>query len=177
MSRVTLMEHEDLPEAMRQVHDSADGAWAIERTARAFGHHPELLQAYLGFFWPWHVNETPAARVDPRTKELCRLRIAELNNCQACGSYRYQPTLIEESEATAAMGGDGAALTERERAAVAYAEMLAVNHHAIDDAYITALREHFDEAELLELSMMIGQYIGFGRVLATLALETTAYPI
>jgi alkylhydroperoxidase family enzyme len=39
------------------------------------------------------------------------------------------------------------------------------------------VREHFDEAELLELTMMIGQYIGFGRTLATLQLETAACPI
>jgi alkylhydroperoxidase family enzyme len=177
MSRVTLLEPADLPEAMRQIHDSADGAWGIEHTARAFGHHPELLQAYLTFFWPWHTGEGAPTKVDPRTKELCRLRIAELNGCVTCASYRYQPTLIEESEAKAAMGGDGSPLTERERVAVAYAEMLAINHHAIDDAYIAGLREHFDEAQLLELSMMIGQYIGFGRVLATLQLETTACPI
>jgi hypothetical protein len=39
------------------------------------------------------------------------------------------------------------------------------------------LREHFDNGELLELSMMIGQYIGFGRALATMKLETVACAI
>jgi alkylhydroperoxidase family enzyme len=75
------------------------------------------------------------------------------------------------------MAGDGEPLTERERAAVAYAELLALDHHAIDDDQVAAMREHFDEAQFLELSMMIGQYIGFGRVLATLALETPVCPI
>ena len=68
-------------------------------------------------------------------------------------------------------------MTTRERAGLAYAEKLAIDHHSIDDAYIAALREHFDEAELLELTMMIGQYIGFGRTLATLRLETVSCPI
>lgn len=177
MSRIALVDTDQLPEAMRQIHDSADGAWGIQHTARAFAHHPDLLQAYLGFFWPWHTGEAPEAKVDPRTKELCRLRIAELNGCVTCASYRYQPTLIEESEASAAMAGDGKPLTESERVAVAYAEMLAINHHGIDDAYVARVREHFDEAQLLELTMMIGQYIGFGRTLATLQLETVACPI
>lgn len=178
MSRIPLMEVDALPETLRAIHDQADGAWGIEHTTRAFAHHPALLEQYLGFFWPWHTNDgTTGPRVDPRLKELCRLRIAELNNCATCASYRYQPTLISEDEATSAMGGRVEPLTEREAAAVAYAEMLATNHHAIDDAYVARLREHFDEAELLELSMMIGQYIGFGRVLATLQLENVACPI
>ncbi|HEY1968171.1 MAG TPA: hypothetical protein VGH89_09505 [Pseudonocardia sp.] len=177
MSRVTLVDHNELPDALRQIHDAAADSWGIQHTARAFGHHPDLLQAYLGFFWPWHTGEAPGAKVDPRTKELCRLRIAELNGCKTCASYRYQPTLIEESEATAAMAGDGQPLTERERVAVAYAEMLAVDHHSIDDRYVARVREHFDQAQLLELTMMIGQYIGFGRTLATLQLETVACPI
>jgi alkylhydroperoxidase family enzyme len=50
----------------------------------------------------------------------------------------------------------------RERAALAYAEKLALDHRSIDDGFFDRLREHFDDAEILELGMMIGQYIGFG---------------
>lgn len=55
--------------------------------------------------------------------------------------------------------------------AIEYAEMLAVNHHAIDDAFFERLRVEFNDAEILELGMMIGQYIGFGRLLKILDLE------
>ena len=59
----------------------------------------------------------------------------------------------------------------REAMALEYAEMLAVNHHAIDDAFFGRLRLVFEDAEILELGMMIGQYIGFGRLLKILDLE------
>ena len=42
---------------------------------------------------------------------------------------------------------------------------------------LTAMRRHFSDVEFLELSMMAGQYIGFGRVLAMLQLEVAACPI
>jgi hypothetical protein len=42
---------------------------------------------------------------------------------------------------------------------------------------IRELRQHFSKGELLELMMMAGQYIGFGRVLAILQLEETACPV
>ncbi|MEQ9005809.1 MAG: hypothetical protein RIE74_19810 [Pseudomonadales bacterium] len=64
----------------------------------------------------------------------------------------------------------------REAMALAYAEKLAVDHHSIDDAFFAALREQFDDAEILELGMMIGQYIGFGRLLKILDLEPRFCP-
>jgi alkylhydroperoxidase family enzyme len=36
------------------------------------------------------------------------------------------------------------------------------------------LREHFEDDEILEQMMMVGQYIGFDRTLAILQLETVA---
>ena len=65
----------------------------------------------------------------------------------------------------------GSAFSPRERMALEYAEKMAVDHHAIDDAFFERLRVEFDDAEILELGMMIGQYIGFGRLLKILDLE------
>ena len=61
--------------------------------------------------------------------------------------------------------------------ALDYAEQLATNHHAIDDAYFARLGEAFDDPEILELGMMIGQYIGFGRLLKVLDLEPKSCPV
>ncbi|MBL6688365.1 MAG: carboxymuconolactone decarboxylase family protein [Pseudomonadales bacterium] len=61
--------------------------------------------------------------------------------------------------------------TEAERAAIDYAERLAQDHHSMDDAYFDELRKVFTDEQILELGMMIGQFIGFGRLLAALDLE------
>ncbi|MDH3641407.1 MAG: hypothetical protein OES38_04885 [Gammaproteobacteria bacterium] len=61
--------------------------------------------------------------------------------------------------------------SDRERLALAYAEKLALQHHDIDDAFFDELKTQFNDAEILELGMMIGQYIGFGRLLKVLDLE------
>ena len=54
-------------------------------------------------------------------------------------------------------------LTPRERAALRYAEKLAVDHHKVDDAFWGELRQHFSEAEIIELTAHTTLYIGFGR--------------
>ena len=71
---------------------------------------------------------------------------------------------------------DIAAFSNRERLALAYAEKMAVDHHNIDDEFFTELRTEFSDAEVLELGMMIGQYIGFGRLLKVLDLEPKFCP-
>ena len=66
--------------------------------------------------------------------------------------------------------------TQRETLALEYAERLAVDHHNIDDGFFERLHEVFSDAEVLELGMMIGQYIGFGRLLKVLDLEPKFCP-
>ena len=60
--------------------------------------------------------------------------------------------------------------SDRERLAIEYAEKMAVDHHEIDEVFFARLKTQFDDAEILELGMMIGQYIGFGRLLKVLDL-------
>jgi hypothetical protein len=47
----------------------------------------------------------------------------------------------------------------------------AVDHQSIDDAFFGRLRAEFSDAEIVELGMAIGQYIGFGRLLKVLDVE------
>jgi alkylhydroperoxidase family enzyme len=54
-------------------------------------------------------------------------------------------------------------LSPRERAAIRFAELLAVDHHKIDDARWAEVRQHFSEAEIIELVAHTTLYIGWGR--------------
>ena len=46
-----------------------------------------------------------------------------------------------------------------------FAEKLATDFRTVDSAFKAELREHFSDAEIAELGMMIGQYIALGRLL------------
>jgi alkylhydroperoxidase family enzyme len=184
MSRIPLADDQALDGFLRELHDgAADDDWATRHVARAFDAHPALLEQYLAFYYPWHAgtgDAEDAARLPARTKELVRLRIATLNGCQTCMAARLAPDAIPEEQAVGTWDADFAVnddYTAAERAAMAFAERMAVDHHGIADADVAALREHFDDAQVLELLMMAGQYIGFGRMLAILHLETVECPL
>jgi alkylhydroperoxidase family enzyme len=48
---------------------------------------------------------------------------------------------------------------------VRLAERLATDHRSVDAPFKAELREHFSDAEVAELGMMIHQYIALGRLL------------
>jgi len=177
MSRLPLVEPAELPPYLKAIHDAtpADN-WLGRHFARAFGPHPDLVEAYQTFYYPWHTGG--AGLIEPRLKELVRLRIATLNGCVLCKSVRMAPAVVKEEEAARGVdNADGADFTARERAAIHFAEKMALDHHNINDADVAHMRALFSDAEFLELAMMTGQYIGFGRVLAMLQLEEAVCPI
>jgi AhpD family alkylhydroperoxidase len=137
---------------------------------RVYARRPELAAA-LGRYM-----ETLATnRVLPdRLIELVRIRIAFHNQCRSCMAVRY---------ATGAVGGvtedlvcsleqpeTAADLTEAERAAIAYADLLATDHLTVDDAVFDRLRQHFSEDEIVELCLNAALFVGMGRTTMTLDL-------
>jgi alkylhydroperoxidase family enzyme len=170
MSRIPMPEPLSLSPFLRSMHDGAQpNDWATRHVARAFAKNTDLLQRYLEFYYPFHTN---AGVVEPRLKELVRLRIATLNGCKTCKAARLDPDHVTESEATVSVDSpDKSSFTPRERVALQLAETMATDHLAVDDRMIRDLRQHFSQEELIELMMMTGQYIGFGRMLSILKLE------
>ncbi len=179
MSRIPLAEPETLPPYLRKMHDEArPDDWSTRNCARAFAAHPDLLEQYLGFYYPYHSNDGVEGKLDPRLKELVRLRIATLNGCKSCKAARLAPGKVTEHEAIVGVDQrDKGPFSAQERAAIGLAEAMALTHHDIDDDAFRRAKEHFSDAELLELMMMAGQYIGLGRMLAILQLETVTCPI
>jgi alkylhydroperoxidase family enzyme len=177
MSRMPLAEPAELSPYLKAIHDSApEENWIARHFARVFAPNEALVKDYQAFYTPWHTGG--AGVLEPRLKELVRLRIATLNGCVLCKTVRMAPAVVTEDEASAGVDhADEAGFTARERAAIHFAEKMALDHHNIGDDDVAAMRKLFSDAEFLELAMMAGQYIGFGRVLAMLQLEVASCPI
>ena len=64
----------------------------------------------------------------------------------------------------------------REKLAIRFAERMAADHQNVDDELFRELRREFSDPEILELGMITGQFIGYGRLLAMLDLENPSQP-
>jgi len=55
-----------------------------------------------------------------------------------------------------------------EKIALEYCELMATRHDKVDDAFYARLREHYDDAEIVELGAFIGFNIGYHTFFGTL---------
>jgi alkylhydroperoxidase family enzyme len=106
-----------------------------------------------------------------RLLELVRLRIAFFNQCRTCMAIRYPGAiadgLTEDLVCSLERPNEAPDLTEAERAAIRYGELLATDHLAIDDETYDDLRQHFTEEQIVELGSYCAFCVGFGRLGAT----------
>jgi len=156
------------PAGGAQVPTADDGLDALAlvsaQAGSIFGHRPEMMEA----FGALQTAILQGGTLPARLKELMRLRIAFHNQCRTCMAMRYAADELDEATiCSLERPAEAPDLTPAERAALEYAEIMSTNHHAVDDATFDRLREHFDDGEIVELGMVCGLCIGYGRLAAT----------
>jgi alkylhydroperoxidase family enzyme len=63
--------------------------------------------------------------------------------------------------------------SEAERVAIEYAERFALDHLSIDDDLWARLRAQFSDADLLDLTICIADFLAFGRLTQVLKLDVS----
>lgn len=134
---------------------------------------PELLPTVTAMIdGPYRRSQLPA-----REREAARMRIAQLNDCVICRDFRA---------GSARAGGatedlyahvdepDEDRYTPRERLAIEFAELFALDHQAMDETFFERLRAQFSDAEVVDLSVCCAAFLGLGRVLAVLGIDGSA---
>jgi alkylhydroperoxidase family enzyme len=136
------------------------------QTQAIFAHRPQSQQALVDLLMSF--GETGGGTLPPRLMELLRLRIAFWNQCRSCMSLRYQPEMVSEDLVCSLERPEEAEhLSDAEKSALRYADLMAANHLAIDEATYEDLRLHFTEGEIVELGMYCATSVGFGRLAAS----------
>ena len=64
------------------------------------------------------------------------------------------------------------AFTAAEKAAIRLADKMASDHTNVGDEVFGALREHYTEQQILELGWRVAMFIGYGRLIVTLGIES-----
>jgi alkylhydroperoxidase family enzyme len=132
--------------------------------AAIFGHRPLHAVAAANVYETIQHHGT----LSERLKEMVRLRIAFHNQCRTCMAMRYSAEVTDDGLVCSLERPEEAPhLTDAERVALHFADLFATNHLAIDDAAYDALREYFEEGELVELGILCAYSVGFGRLAAT----------
>src|SRR5688500_19589645 len=126
---------------------------------------PRGLQAMLGL--QTYVNN---AGLEHGLLELVKMRASQINGCAYClDMHSKDARAAGETEQRLHLlpaWRETTLYSERERIALAWAEELTelASHDAVSDALYAKAREHFEEAELVDLTMLVVAINGFNRI-------------
>jgi AhpD family alkylhydroperoxidase len=164
MARIRLIPGEEWPEELSAIIDPGSLTSIEQGNIRVYAHRPELAIGYIRFMGTLRSEGLIGARL----RELVRIRVAFHNQCRSCMAIRYSDAVddgVDEGLVCQLVAPEEADdLTDRERAALAFADLLATDHLRVDEAMFGRLLEHFSEPEIVELGMHIAVYVGFGRL-------------
>ena len=111
-----------------------------------------------------------------RILELIRIRSAQLGECQPCMQSRKHDSITDEDVACLVAPGHSD-LTEQERLAVEFLDLLSADHHAIDDEVYRELGKVFTAAQIVELGFTCANAMGLHRFIHTLDVFGTSPPV
>jgi AhpD family alkylhydroperoxidase len=163
-TRIDLLPEESVSERLACYRGrTADGV------IRGLAHVPELAERWLAFYVPLTKED---GRLPIELKELVRLQIAGVYGCDYCTSFitplaQSRGVTLDKVRWVMTPDAPDAPYSEVERAMLRYTLAMATGSGAITDAQIAEIREHFHDDQLVELSMLAGTLIGFGRVSIT----------
>ena len=167
MPRIKKLELDEWDNDLREM-TAADSGTALEQgIMRMFAHTPEISKGLVAFGGAMKSHRS----LPDKLVELVRLRVAFHNQCRSCMAIRYQDGvdagIDEDLVCSLEKPQEADDLSDAEKAAIEYGELFATNHLAIDDSVYENLRKYFSEAEVVELSITVAWFVGFGRLAAT----------
>lgn len=114
---------------------------------------------FLGVALLYGMIDRRSSPIDPALRSLVTVRVSQLNGCAFCVDLNSATLLkrgISEEKAAALRAWRESALFDaRERAALDYAEAVTLSDRQPEDAQFAALRRHFSDDAIVELTGLV----------------------
>ena len=172
MARVSLIgetEHPELADTIAKIKGARGGR--LINVYRLMLHSPTLADAWFNF------NQAVryGTEIDGQCREIAVIRVAILNNVEyvkrAHGpSYALKEGLTPEQVSAIADWKPSKLFNDKQRALLAYTDAMTQQIEVADDLF-GEIRKHFSERQTVELTMLIGTYNMFTRVLQALKID------
>ena len=172
MARVRDVELDEVPDGLKDVYRRYGADYGpFMNQVKVFAHRPPALHHLMGM-----LLETAAAPVvDKRYVEICVVTVSRLNACDYCVAH-HAPRAVDHGLAAETVARilepDCPGLDEVDRLVRDYAVAVTEQPGRIRDALFDRLRQHFDDAQIVELTLRTALCGFFNRVNEALQIET-----
>jgi alkylhydroperoxidase family enzyme len=174
MPRIEPIPMENLAEEPRKIIEEgvANGTYATPIPLQIFAYRTAQIVNTHAARTAWGQKTLLGGRI----LELIRIRSAQLGECQPCMQSRKHDSITDEDVACLITPG-GSDLTEQERLAVNFLDLLSADHHAIDDEVYRELGQVFTAAQIIELGFACANSMGLHRFIHTLDVFGDGEPV
>jgi alkylhydroperoxidase family enzyme len=165
VARVTMISPEAADAETRKVYDEVVRQWGrISNFSQVLAHQPAALQ---GWMLPNQAIRLDNVQADPdyvKILQLVIIKTSALNRSAYCMSHNVplgRKIGLTEEQIAAARGDaylDSPWLDDRQKAAVRWAEAVTTMTARDDDAAFGAMRRHFSERQIVELTVFCGMW-------------------
>jgi 4-carboxymuconolactone decarboxylase len=171
ISPVEESEHPELAELIRKIRAGRGGA--LINVYKLLLHAPPLAEIWLSLINAFRGQ----ASLDDRLREIVIIRVGHLNRVDYV-VRQHVPRLavaagVTPAECEALAGRDVDGFSARERAVISYVDAM-TEQVQVPETVFAALRPHFSERQLVELSVLIGTYNMHTRVVEALGIDPEA---
>lgn len=171
MARVSYIEEKDHPELAAEIGKIKGGRGALINIYKLLLHSPAVCMTWFEYIGAirWKT------KLPPRLRELAIVRIAQAAR-YAYALQQHVPAIaipdgvsLEECEALKNWQSSKF-FNEAERAALAYVDAVRDGSGVPDDVF-NAVRKHYSEREVVELTVLTGVYIMHNRIFTALKVD------
>jgi uncharacterized peroxidase-related enzyme len=167
MARISLIAPEAAPPEVREIYETMLRG-KPGNMQKALAHRPEMLKSFLGFY------ATVGRSLDRKLYELIYLRVSLINRCRYCTQHHIASSKragLTAEDWSALETGNYSRYSEKERAALVYAERLTRAPHEITETDFDELKKYFSDPEIVDVHMLAGLANLTNRVTDPLGLE------
>lgn len=174
MTRLTMTPARPTDPALKQIVDELLAArgpdFELPNLYRVLGIAPRMFRAWIDFAWPLRLN----AGTSRQLRELMILRGAQISQTDYEWAHHIPLALeagvSQEKIDALSCGPSSDAFAKDEKAALRLAEEVTRGPAASAEC-ITALKEHFNDAEVVELVLTASFYVCVGRFLKSMDVD------
>jgi uncharacterized peroxidase-related enzyme len=152
MTRISLVTPEAASPEVHEIYDKVLKG-KPGNIQQALAHRPDMLKNFLPFY------ASVGRSLDHKLYELIYLRVSLINECHYCTQHHVSSSKragLTANDWAALKAGDYSRFSDKERAALKYAEKLTRTPRQINDADFGELKKHFSDPEIVDLHMLAG---------------------
>jgi AhpD family alkylhydroperoxidase len=160
---------EDVSDSARELFGIASGRGAPDSgVLRILANNPACMEGFVRLWWACFDEGT----VEITTKELLRVKLADMYGCGYCGTVRPRKAIelgLTEDRIREAceVGWSGSSFSPREKLVLEWGERLAQDPADVDADLTERMKTEFNDSELVELGVLVAMCIGFDSLFPT----------